>query len=225
MHIVRLRFATILLLAAPFAVGCEDLLIGDPLEPMTGCGAGVRTCQGGDCYAECVCENRTGAMCEERCGAAPAVRVADLDEDAWSAAWTRFEDEVLDLTNAARAERGCCGDEGCFAAAPALHLDARLRRAARVHAKDMADNDYFDHNDQEGRTPFDRMREAGFDGCAMGENIAQGQPTPAEVVQGWLQSPGHCANIRQPMFDALGVGYAAASDASTPPVWVQAFGG
>ena len=225
MGIVRWFLAPILLLAAPWLGGCKDLLVGDPLEPMTGCSDDVHTCQGGDCYAQCVCENRTGGSCEQRCGGAPNVRVADLDEDAWSTAWTHFEDEVLDLTNAARAKRGCCGKEGCFDAAPALHLDARLRRAARVHAMDMADNDYFDHNDQEGRSPFDRMREAGFDGCAMGENIAEGQPTPEEVVQDWLDSPGHCANIRQPLFDALGVGYSESSDPAASPVWVQAFGG
>lgn len=225
MHTVRPWLASIVLLTAPLLGGCEDLLIGDPLEPMTGCSDDVHTCQGGDCYAECVCENRSVATCEQRCEGGPQLRVADLDEDAWSAAWARFEDEVLDRTNAARAERGCCGDEGCFAPAPALHLDARLRSAARLHAKDMADNGYFDHDNLEGRSPFDRMREAGFDGCAMGENIAEGQPTPQDVVQDWLGSPGHCANMRQPMFDALGVGYYERPDETAPPVWVQAFGG
>ena len=66
---------------------------------------------------------------------------------------------------------------------------------------------YFDHTNKAGQSPFQRMQAAGYFGSAMGENIAMGQRSPAEVVNGWLDSDGHCSNIMNSMFTQLGVGY------------------
>ena len=104
-------------------------------------------------------------------------------------------------------------------------MNPQLRRAARTHAKDMAERDYFAHDDPDGLSPFDRMRESGFQGCAMGENIAAGQPSAEAVVDDWLNSPGHCANIRNPGFDQLGVGYQPVPNDGSGPFWVTNFGG
>jgi uncharacterized protein YkwD len=129
------------------------------------------------------------------------------------------------LTNAERARGGCCGDEGCFDPTPALESDDLLQSSARSHAVDMAENAYFAHESRDGRSPFDRMREAGFRGCALGENIAAGQETPEDVVQAWRESPGHCANMLSPNFTHIGVGYRPAPQQDTRHVWVQNFGG
>src|SRR5690606_33499239 len=125
---------------------------------------------------------------------------------------TALENEVVRLTNAERAEGGC---------GPLKH-DARLRKAAYGHSADMAENDYFDHDSLDGRDMADRIRAAGFSGSAMAENIAMGQRTAAEVVQGWMNSDGHRRNIMDCTYTHIGVG--AAKDAQGRIYWTQNFG-
>jgi uncharacterized protein YkwD len=64
----------------------------------------------------------------------------------------------------------------------------------------MANNNYFDHKDRDGRTPGDRAELAGYDFQQVGENIAAGQDTVRKVVDGWMASPGHCANLMNPQY-------------------------
>ncbi|GHG53888.1 CAP domain-containing protein [Streptomyces griseocarneus] len=125
----------------------------------------------------------------------------------------RATGEVLALTNAERAAAGL----------PPLAADPRLAVAARDHSTDMARRDFYSHTTPEGREPWDRARAAGAAHRAIGENIACGQRTPAEVVRGWMNSPGHRANILTPGFTHLGVGYAPGGRAGT--YWTQLFGG
>jgi uncharacterized protein YkwD len=201
--------------------GCDELV---PARHQTfGCSAEGQSCGGArDCFATCACEEGGPEGCERECSRGSAPRVSDLDESDWEAEAQSFEQEVLALTNQARAEGGCCGNEGCFSASGPLRSDAALTTAARAHAKDMAERDYFDHVTPEGLDPFDRMREAGYQGCAMGENIAAGQPTPQSVMDDWMSSDGHCGNILQPSFELLGVGYYERDEQTE---WVQNFGG
>ena len=85
---------------------------------------------------------------------------------------------------------------------------------------------YFEHDSLDGREFGDRMREAGFDGeYPWGENIAAGQSTPAAVVNGWMSSSGHCANIMNPGYRAIGVGYAYSAASNYGHYWTQDFGG
>lgn len=133
-----------------------------------------------------------------------------------------FEQQVFDLTNQARATARTCGTQS-FNASPPLAYNAALRQAAYDHSRDMALNGYFAHNSLDGRTPFQRMTAAGYTGYrTAGENIAGGQTTPQAVVDGWLKSPGHCANIMNPGFKELGVGYYAGG--SYRHYWTQDFG-
>jgi uncharacterized protein YkwD len=125
----------------------------------------------------------------------------------WNTAWADFEAEVLVLTNEARARGADCGEEGMFNATTPLTMNPILRCSARLHSADMGEQEYFDHENLDMLDPFDRMMEAGYVGMAMGENIAMGQQTPDEVVAGWIDSDGHCANIMSPLFTELGVGY------------------
>ena len=124
------------------------------------------------------------------------------------------EAQVLQLVNKERASAGC----------GALRSNAVLVGVARAHSKDMAVHGYFDHNSQDGRTPFDRMRAAGYRGNLMGENIAAGQPTPSAVMNAWMRSAGHRANILNCGFTALGVGVYRLASSPFRVYWTQDFG-
>ncbi|GGS31510.1 CAP domain-containing protein [Deinococcus knuensis] len=134
---------------------------------------------------------------------------------------TGFAQQVLDLVNAARAQARTCGATA-YAAAPALTLNAQLGQAAQGHAADMAAQNYFSHTSKDGRTAAQRIAAAGYAYRTWGENIAAGQATAAQVVDGWLKSEGHCRNIMSANFRELGVGYAQGG--SYGHYWVQDFG-
>jgi uncharacterized protein YkwD len=124
-----------------------------------------------------------------------------------------LEAQVADLTNAERAGAGC----------PALPVDASLASAARAHSTDMATTGVFAHNGSDGADPGARMKAAGYDsGPGWAENIARGQATPAAVMEAWMGSPDHRANILNCEFKAIGVG--VARSASGQLFWTQDFG-
>ncbi|MBP1970627.1 putative YkwD family protein [Virgibacillus natechei] len=109
----------------------------------------------------------------------------------------QFEQEVVDLTNQERANHGLS----------ALEIDEELSNVARDKSADMADSNYFSHDSPTHGSPFDMMDSYGVDYRTAGENIAKGQQTPAEVVDGWMNSDGHRANILSEDFTHIGVGY------------------
>lgn len=151
-----------------------------------------------------------------------AAATVTVTPDSSSAA---FEDQVLVLVNQRRAAGANCGGT-IYAPAAALSMNANLRNAARDHSTDMAVNNYFSHVSQDGRTFDQRIRTAGYTGAfPLGENIAAGQPTPESVVDAWMGSPGHCANIMSPGFKAIGVGYAFTAGSTYHHYWTQTFGG
>ena len=88
----------------------------------------------------------------------------------------------------------------------------------------MANNNFFDHKDRDGRTPGDRAELAGYSGQLVGENIAAGQDTPRKVLDGWLTSPGHCANLMNPQFSELGAAYAVDPKSDAGIYWTSLFG-
>ncbi|SDD34297.1 CAP domain-containing protein [Glycomyces harbinensis] len=132
------------------------------------------------------------------------------DSGGGGSAHADAEAAVFDLVNDRRAENGC----------GALERDSRLDTAALLHAEDMAANDYFSHESQDGRSPTDRANAQGYDG-GVGENIAAGYPDAESVMQGWMDSEGHRANILNCDYDDIGVG---AADRNGTIYWVQAFG-
>ncbi|MFF1817784.1 CAP domain-containing protein [Kribbella sp. NPDC058245] len=105
--------------------------------------------------------------------------------------------EILQLTNTERAKAGC----------GPLQLNGALNRAAQGHANDMVENHYFAHNSEDGRTPADRMRAAGFAGGSTAENLATGSRDPAAVVNAWMNSDTDRSNLLNCSFTMLGVGY------------------
>lgn len=129
---------------------------------------------------------------------------------------------VLELVNKARSEGRRCGAESFPPTAP-LASAAPLDAAAEAHARDMATRGYFAHRGKDGREPRDRVRSAGYAARLTGENIAMGPESAEEVVAGWLQSAGHCANLMDGRFRHMGIGVAAGSKPGQI-YWVQTLG-
>ena len=119
--------------------------------------------------------------------------------------------EVLNLVNEERAK---------YNVAP-LKWDDSLAALAESHCEDMIDRNFFAHNTPDGQTPFDRMKAAGKTYSSAGENIAAGQSSPQNVMDSWMNSPGHRKNILNPDFEYIGVGLARGG--SYGIYWAQEF--
>ena len=129
-------------------------------------------------------------------------------------AYAVFESEVIDLVNVERAMQGL----------HPLSYDHQLAAAARDHSEDMGLQDYFSHTSLDGRTVPERITVAGYAYNTYGENIAGGQSTPEDVIDAWMSSPGHRANILNSNFCDIGVGYAYLAGSTYRHYWTQDFG-
>lgn len=129
-----------------------------------------------------------------------------------------FAQDVLQLTNDFRAEQGLSP----------LTLNQKLTVTAQTYAQTMAEDDFFSHIGEDNSTPWERAEADGYTAMAMAENIAAGQPTPEQVVQSWIDSPGHRQNLLNPNYTELGVGYFELSNdtgqVNYTHYWTQLFG-
>ncbi|HET8660754.1 MAG TPA: CAP domain-containing protein [Micromonosporaceae bacterium] len=121
------------------------------------------------------------------------------------------EDEVVVIVNRERQARGC----------GPVRVDDRLRAAAGAHSADMAAHERMSHTGSDGSSPWERARRAGY-AYPMSENVAYGYGTAAEVMRGWMESPGHRANILNCDARAVGVGLAYSGGGTA--YWAQVFG-
>jgi uncharacterized protein YkwD len=121
------------------------------------------------------------------------------------------QQQALTLVNENRRRGGCDN----------LTVDRRLIVAANRHASEMARRGYFAHEDSRGERAGERVQDAGYKWSRYGENIARGQDSVAEVVDGWMKSPEHRENIMDCGLREVGVGLAFSSDRT--PYWVQDF--
>lgn len=119
-----------------------------------------------------------------------------------------YEQEVIRLVNALRQEHGL----------KPLSYDWELSRVARYKSQDMKDNRYFSHTSPVYGTPFQMIKSFGISYRSAGENIARGYATPQAVVNGWMNSSGHRANILNPDYTHIGVGYVSGGS-----YWTQMF--
>ncbi|QHC32124.1 CAP domain-containing protein [Streptomyces sp. HF10] len=117
--------------------------------------------------------------------------------------------QIVQLVNAERAKAGC----------RPLTLDAKLTEAAQAHSADMAAHQNMSHTGSDGSDPGTRITQAGYTWSAYGENVAYGYATAAEVMAGWMSSPGHRANILDCGYQEIGVGLAQPGS-----YWTQDFG-
>lgn len=121
---------------------------------------------------------------------------------------SEYEKRVVELVNVERAKYGLS----------ALTLNAELSAVARAKSQDMKDNGYFSHTSPTYGSPFDMMKSFGIKYNTAGENIAYGYRTPEAVVEGWMNSEGHRANILNSSYKEIGVGYVASGN-----YWTQMF--
>lgn len=133
-----------------------------------------------------------------------------------------FKRDFLKSINSAR-QKGCTCGNTYMPPAPPMIWNDQLEIAAIGHAEDMYDKNHFSHTSKNGRTVEDRILAAGYTykgyrSFAIGENIAQGQMSIAEVMKGWIKSEGHCKNLMNPQYREVGV-------AMYNDYWVQDFGG
>ncbi len=136
---------------------------------------------------------------------------AEKEEDSGTSVSANvYEREVIRLVNVERAKYGLA----------ALREDAALTRTARMKSQDMRDNRYFSHNSPTYGTPFQLMKAQGVTYRTAGENIAMGYATPAAVVNAWMNSSGHRANILNAAYTRIGVGYVSGGN-----YWTQHFAG
>ena len=132
-----------------------------------------------------------------------AINIPTLDSGV-----TSYEQEVIRLVNEIRAENGL----------KALTYDWELSRVARYKSQDMKDNKYFSHTSPVYGTPFQMIKNFGISYRSAGENIAKGYSTPQAVVNSWMNSSGHRANILNANYTHIGVGYVAGGN-----YWTQMF--
>lgn len=131
----------------------------------------------------------------------------------------QFINEVLNLTNQERSEKGL----------KPLKLNNQLINIAEDHSQSMAINDFVAHKDPtDGSSSQDRIEDGGYKWSRWGENVAAGQSTPEDVMNGWMKSPGHRSNLLNPNFTEMGIGYEfLANDKGSVNYnhyWTQVFG-
>jgi len=123
-----------------------------------------------------------------------------------------FETQVFNLVNQERAKKGL----------KAFLCDPLAVKVAHEYSQVMCDKKWFSHTGPDGSSPFQRMEDAGIQFNSAGENIAAGQSTPASVMQSWMNSAGHRANILG-NYTYIGVGYVACSGGNMGHYWTQDF--
>ena len=128
-----------------------------------------------------------------------------------SAGQSSMTSQVVSLVNTERAKQGLT----------ALKSDSKLAELAQKKAEDMAKSQYFSHTSPTYGSAFDMLKAAGYTYKTAGENIAMGQKSAASVMDGWMNSSGHRANILNTAYEKIGVGYAVSQNGT--PYWVQIF--
>ena len=124
-----------------------------------------------------------------------------------------FQQQILSLVNTERSKAGL----------RPVTLNSQLSQAAQNHTNDMISKGYFSHTSPSGGTMVMRVNATGYKYSTIGENIAAGGSTAAATMTQWMSSPGHRANILNPKFKELGVGYGPSNDRYRY-YWTQVFG-
>lgn len=212
---------------------------GDGLETATsGSGYGakksasihIRTTKGDDGVAQMLAQRFCGIVTDSKLREIGVYRRGD---DTWMVLAAPFSPpdpddastvshRVLELINEARVQARRCGRKRFPAATPLKHVVA-LESAALAHAQDMAAHSFMGHKGSDGSMPADRAARADYTWSSVAENVAAGQSTAEEVVNTWLTSSGHCANLMSPRYSDTGVAYAVNPASEKKVYWVQVF--
>ena len=191
---------------------CKDISLEELLNKFGGCLNNKLPLPDTDNNIQLPPENNTPSIPEEDTNT-PVIPEDDNSSESTPEVNKSFELQVLDLVNEERTARGLSP----------LTYSEELAKVAASHSADMANRNYFSHNSPEGVTPFNRIKNAGISYKSAGENIAAGQDTPEAVVDAWMNSDGHRANILNKNFTKMGVG--CVYGGSYGIYWTQLFTG
>ncbi len=133
-----------------------------------------------------------------------------------------FLDSVLESLNRVRARGSRCGGRE-FPPSRPLTRSPALDEAARMHARDMAQNSFLAHTGSNGSNPGDRATRAGYEWRVVAENIAAGQTSADDIAATWLDSPGHCENLLDAKYSETGIAYALNPGDGRDIYWVQVY--
>jgi len=133
-----------------------------------------------------------------------------------------YQAAMLEYVNAARTQGRQCGSE-FYPAVSALEYSCPIEAAATKHSNDMAENNFFSHIGSDGLRVGGRVTETGNEWSVVGENIAAGFDDVESVMDGWLESPGHCRNIMDARFTGVSVVRVDTRSADYPNYWTQVF--
>jgi uncharacterized protein YkwD len=161
------------------------------------------------------------------------IGVARRAEDLWIVLAVPFEPpavtdpataarRALALVNEARGQPRRCGNQP-HGAVPPVALNSTLTSVAAAHARDMARTGRMAHEGSDGSTAAERVTRAGYAWRTVAENVAAGDRTAEAVVQTWLASPGHCANLMNPDVREMGIAYAFEASSPKGTYWAQVF--
>lgn len=159
-------------------------------------------CAGNECQTIRVINQNALIQCPEECALA---------------------DDMLYAVNRARSRIHQCGCKFFSPAGPVV-WDSKLSQAASVHARDMAEKNFFEHLGSDGSDVGRRTKAAGFRWCIISENISAGFENPLMVVDDWLQSPSHCASLMDPMITTIGAACARNPESTYGTYWVLVMG-
>ncbi len=135
----------------------------------------------------------------------------------------RFQEVMLTRINAARAQGRACGNDN-FPAVASVKWNNKLQSAAEVHSLDMTAHNFFSHTGSDGSSVSARADAQSYDWVAIGENIAAGQETAQEVIEGWLSSEGHCRNLMSSNYTEIAVACIADENTDYTRYWTNVLG-
>lgn len=160
------------------------------------------SCPGGNCTQIPDKDNCPGGNCtqtpdKDDCPGGNCTQTPEKPDTSVDSSVSDYEKKVAELINEIRRDYGLSE----------LKLNTELCAVARAKSQDMKDNNYFSHTSPTYGSPFDMMKTFGISYRTAGENIAMGYSTPEAVVNGWMNSEGHRANILNASFKEIGMGY------------------
>lgn len=133
---------------------------------------------------------------------------------------TALQAAITAEINRRRMSAQNCGSRGQWAATGAVRWNVQLLQAANGHAQDMISHQFFDHTGSDNSTPAQRISATGYAWAGVAENIAAGQPTVARVVEAWMNSDSHCANLMNPSMQDFAVA-CVYNEANQSNYWVM----
>jgi uncharacterized protein YkwD len=152
----------------------------------------------------------------------PAPMLGNTSQAVVDECMSDIDQAMLTQLNIARSQGRMCGNENYPVANP-VSWSCALESVALEHSRDMGDINFFSHTGSNGLEVSHRVTNAGYVWNAVGENIAAGQRTLAAVMDGWLDSPGHCSNIMSPAYTEFGAGVYFVDGSIYPLYWTQVF--